>query len=93
MQRERQLERRQLGCLIGPEKIRRLQLKAGGDLLNLLSESGYGDHKLSDHGGVGVRRRQDLLKLLLGHGDLLHYRLERLRFLLLQLKQALGLFI
>jgi hypothetical protein len=75
MQLQSQLERRQLRFLIGLQKIGCLLLEDAGDLLNLLPEGGYGDHELSDVGRVRIRRRQDLLKPLLGLGCLLHHRL------------------
>ena len=75
MQLQRQLERRQLRFLIGLQEIGCLLLEAAGDLLNLLPEGGYGDHELSDTDGVRIRCRQDLLKLLLDLGRLLHHRL------------------
>ena len=91
MQLKSQLERRKLRFLIGLQKIGCLLLEAARNLLNLLPEGGYGDHELSDGGGVRIRRRQDLLKLLLGLGRLLHHWLERLPFLLLKPNQALNL--
>ena len=91
MQLQSQLERRQLHRLIGLQKIGRLLLETGGDLLNLVTESGYRDHQLSDGSGVRTRRRQQLLQLLLGLGHLVDHRLKRLSFLLLKLNQALNL--
>ena len=91
MQIQSQLERRQLRFLIGLQKIGCLLLEAAGDLLNLLRKRGYGDYELSNNGRIRIRRRQDLLQLLLGLGRLLHHRLERLPFLLLKLDQALNL--
>jgi hypothetical protein len=73
MQLQSQLERRQLRLLIGLQKIGCLLLEAASDLLNLLPEGGYGDYELSGGDGVRIRRRQDLLKLLLGLGCLLHH--------------------
>jgi hypothetical protein len=75
MQLQCQLERRQLCYLIGLQKIGCPLLEAARDLLNLLPEGGYGDHELSDGGGVRIRPRQDLLKLLLGLGRLFYHRL------------------
>ena len=75
MQLQSQLERRQLRFLIGLQRIGCLLLEAAGDLLELLPEGGHGDHELSDGGGVRIRRRQDLLELLLGLHGLLHHRL------------------
>ena len=93
MQLQSQLERGELGFLIGLQKVGCLLLEAGCDLLNLLRERGHGDHQLSDRGGVRIRRRQRLLKLLLGLGRLLDHRLQRLSFLLLKLNQALNLWV
>jgi hypothetical protein len=59
--------------LIGLQKIGRLLLEAASDLLNLLPEGSYGNHELSDSGGVWIRRSENLLELLLGLGHLLHH--------------------
>ena len=91
MQLQSQLERRQFHFLIGLQKIGCLLLEAASDLLNLLPEGRYSDHDLSNGGGVRIRCRQDLLKLLLGLGHLLHHGLQRLPFLLLKLNQTLNL--
>ena len=73
MQLQSQPKRRQLRFLIGLQKIGCLLLEAARNLLNLLPEGGYGDHELSDGGGIWIRSRQDLLKLLLGLGRSLHH--------------------
>lgn len=91
MQLQSQLERRQFRFLIGLQKIGGALLEADGDLQNLVPQCGYGDHKLSDGGGVGIRRSKGLLELLLDLGCELHYWLYRLPFLLLKLHQGLNL--